>query len=139
MWMFQALKLSFILVLWATFFSKFGEVMFQLLVTLATFSIPISVQFIHVYILAHFDVNFLTLCQLHLIKSGSVHFYNEVKSPNSRIVKFFWHAFLARGLSIRTFLFGYMELELPTLISCTPSEGNIPAQPRGVPTPKICL
>jgi hypothetical protein len=119
--MFQALKLSLIFALMATFFSKFSEVLFKLLVTLATFSITISVQFIHVYILAHFDVQFLTLCQLHFIKSGSVHFYNEVKSPNSRIVKFFWHAFPARGLSIRTFLFGYMELELPTLISCPPS------------------
>jgi hypothetical protein len=54
-----------------------------------------------------------------------MHFSNEVKSPNPLFVKLLCPASLAKGLSIRIPLFGYMELDLehlyPTLLSeeCT--------------------
>jgi hypothetical protein len=84
--MFQALKLSFILALKATFFLKIRQSF-----------VPITghtghIQHHHlsaIYTCIHsrsFDVKFLTLCQLHFIKSGSVHFYTKVNSANSIIV-----------------------------------------------------
>ncbi len=55
------------------------------------------------------------------------------------VLSFLPLALLARGFSIMILLFGYVELDLPTPVSHSPSPGNPPCSCTAYSAPKVCL